>query len=43
MITPGRAFPHAPPQWAALVIMVGYALVLTAAGVVLTRHRDVTS
>ena len=42
MITPGRAFPHAPPQWAGLVIMVGYALVLTAAGVALTRHRDVT-
>jgi uncharacterized membrane protein len=43
MITPGRAFPHAPPQWAGLVIMVGYALILTAAGVALTRHRDVTS
>jgi hypothetical protein len=24
MITPGRAFPHAPPQWAGLVIMLGY-------------------
>ena len=42
MITPGRAFPHAPPQWAGLVIMVGYALVLTATGVALTRRRDVT-
>ena len=43
MITPGRAFPHAPPQWAGLGIMVGYALLLTAAGIALTRHRDVTS
>jgi hypothetical protein len=42
MITPGRAFPDAPPQWAGLVIMVGYALVLAATGIVLTRRRDVT-
>ena len=41
MITPGRAFPHAPPQWAGLAIMVGYALVLTAGGIVLTLRRDV--
>jgi hypothetical protein len=43
MITPGRAFPHAPPQWAGLAIMLGYVLALTAAGVALTRRRDVTS
>jgi ABC-2 type transport system permease protein len=43
MITPGRAYPHAPPQWAGLVIMAGYALALTTAGAALTRHRDVTS
>ena len=42
MITPGRAFSHAPPQWAGLVIMAGYALVLAATGIVLTRRRDVT-
>lgn len=41
MITPGRAFPHAPPQWAGLAIMVGYAFALTASGIVLTRRRDV--
>jgi hypothetical protein len=40
MITPGRAFPHAPPQWAGLAIMVGYALALAAAGIILTRRRD---
>ena len=40
MITPGQAFPHAPPQWAGLAIMVGYALALAAAGIILTRRRD---
>jgi ABC-2 type transport system permease protein len=43
VITPGRAFAHAPPQWAGLVIMLGYALALTTAGVAMTRRRDVTS
>ncbi|HET9974811.1 MAG TPA: hypothetical protein VFQ68_41720 [Streptosporangiaceae bacterium] len=43
MITPGRAFPHAPPQRAGLVIMLGYVMAITAAGVALTRRRDVTS
>lgn len=42
MITPGRAFAHAPPQWAGLVVMAGYALLLPAIGVALTRRRDVT-
>ena len=41
MITPGRAFPHAPPQWAGLLVMVGYALALAAAGIARTRRRDV--
>jgi ABC-2 type transport system permease protein len=42
MTTPGRAFDHAPPQWAGLVVMVGYALIFGAIGVVVTRRRDVT-
>ena len=42
MITPAQAFPHAPPQWAGLVIMCGYTLALAATGVALTRRRDVT-
>jgi hypothetical protein len=41
MVTPGRAFPHAPPQWAGMAILIAYALVLTAAGVVRTRRHDV--
>ena len=42
MITSGRAFPHAPPQWVGAVIMAGYGLALTAIGIVSTRRRDVT-
>jgi ABC-2 type transport system permease protein len=42
MITPGRAFPHAPPQWAGLAVMIGYAAVFGAIGIVLTKRRDVT-
>jgi ABC-type transport system involved in multi-copper enzyme maturation permease subunit len=41
MTTPGRAFDHAPPQWAGLLVMVGYAIVLSTAGVLRTRRRDV--
>ena len=42
MITPGRAFAHAPPQWAGLVIMVGYAAALGVSGIAVTRRHDVT-
>jgi len=42
MITPGRAFPHAPPQWAGLAVMAGNALVFGAIGIALTQRRDVT-
>lgn len=41
MITPGRAFDHAPPQWAGLLIMVGYAVLLGTVGVLRTRRRDI--
>jgi ABC-2 type transport system permease protein len=42
MITPGRAFPHAPPQWAGLLVMAGYAAAFGVIGVAVTRRRDVT-
>ena len=42
MITPGRAFAHAPPQWAGLLVMAGYAVAFGVVGVALTRRRDVT-
>jgi ABC-2 type transport system permease protein len=42
MITTGRAFPHAPPQWVGAVIMAGYGLALTMIGTVQLRRRDVT-
>jgi ABC-type transport system involved in multi-copper enzyme maturation permease subunit len=41
MITPGRAFDHAPPQWTGLLIMVGYAVVFGCVGVLRTRRQDV--
>jgi len=41
MITPGPAFDHAPPQWVGLLVMLGYALVFGAVGVVRTRRRDI--
>ena len=42
MTTPGRAFDHAPPQWAGLLVMIGYAIILGGIGVMLTRRRDIT-
>jgi hypothetical protein len=41
-ITPGRAFAHAPPQWAGVLVLAGYAVALTAAGMVRTSRRDVS-
>ena len=41
MTTPGKAFDHAPPQWAGLAIMLGYTLIFGAIGVTVIRRRDV--
>jgi hypothetical protein len=41
MITPGRAFDHAPPQWTGLLVMVGYAVLLGTLGTLRTRRRDI--
>jgi hypothetical protein len=41
MITPGRAFDHAPPQWVGLLVMVGYAVLLGVLGTLHTRGRDI--
>ena len=41
MITPGRAFDHAPPQWVGLVVMAGYATLLGTIGTLGTRRRDI--
>jgi ABC-2 type transport system permease protein len=41
MITSGPAFPYAPPGWVGGVIMIGYTLALVAAGIALTKRRDV--
>jgi len=42
MIATGQAFQGAPPWWAGAVVMAGYGLALTAAGVIQIRRRDVT-
>jgi ABC-type transport system involved in multi-copper enzyme maturation permease subunit len=41
MTTPGRAFDHAPAQWAGLLVMAGYTLTFAAIGTTLTRRRDI--
>jgi len=41
MTTSGPAFPHAPPAWAGGLILTGYVVALAAAGLVVTKRRDV--
>jgi ABC-2 type transport system permease protein len=42
MTTPGRLdIDNPPPQWAGLVVMLGYTVVFGAVGIMLTRRRDV--
>ena len=41
MVTSGPAFPYAPPGWVGGVILTGYTLALVAAGIALTKRRDV--
>ena len=42
LLTPGRAFDHAPPQWAGGVVLVAYAAIFTVIGIALTRKRDIS-
>ena len=41
MTTTGPAFPDAPPAWAGGLILIGYVVALAAAGLALTKRRDV--
>jgi hypothetical protein len=41
MTTSGPAFPHAPSAWAGGLILTGYVVALAAAGLALTKRRDV--
>ncbi len=41
MTTSGQAFPYAPPAWVGGIILIGYVVALVAAGVALTKRRDV--
>ncbi|HKE64706.1 MAG TPA: hypothetical protein VKB59_08650 [Micromonosporaceae bacterium] len=43
MITPGRAYDHAPPQWAGLLVMVGYVAVFGTVGVIRIRSAEIGS
>ncbi len=44
MTTPGRIIDmdNPPPQWAGVVVMLGYTVLFGTIGIVLTRRRDVT-
>ncbi len=42
MITPGRAYEHAPPQWVGAAVLAGWALLTGAIGILLTRRRDIS-
>jgi ABC-type transport system involved in multi-copper enzyme maturation permease subunit len=41
MTTSGPAFPHAPPAWAGGLILIAYVVILAAAGLAVTKRRDV--
>ncbi len=42
MITPGRAFPHAPPQWVGGAVLIGYAIITGFVGILIMRRRDIS-
>jgi hypothetical protein len=42
MITPGRLFEDAPPQWVGAAVLIGYALVAGTIGTLITRKRDIS-
>lgn len=41
MTSSGPAFPNAPPAWVGGIILIGYVVALAAAGLALTKRRDV--
>jgi ABC-2 type transport system permease protein len=41
MTTSGPAFPNAPPAWVGGIILIAYVVALAAAGLALTKRRDV--
>lgn len=42
MVTPGEAFPYAPPQWVGAAVLIGYGLVAGVIGTLITRKRDIS-
>jgi ABC-type transport system involved in multi-copper enzyme maturation permease subunit len=41
LTTSGPAFPNAPPAWVGGIILIAYVVALAAAGLALTKRRDV--
>jgi ABC-2 type transport system permease protein len=42
MVTAGKAFDHAPPQWVGAAVLIGYGLVFGILGTLITRKRDIS-
>jgi ABC-type transport system involved in multi-copper enzyme maturation permease subunit len=42
MVTVGRAFEHAPPQWVGAVVLIGWGVLFGVAGTLITRKRDIS-
>jgi ABC-2 type transport system permease protein len=42
MTTVGRAFDHAPPQWVGAVVLIGYGVLFSVIGTLITRKRDIS-
>jgi ABC-2 type transport system permease protein len=42
MVTVGRAFEHAPPQWVGALVLIGYGVVAGLIGTLITRRRDIS-
>jgi ABC-2 type transport system permease protein len=41
LVTPGQVFAHAPPPWAGLLVLIGYAVMFTVVGAARIRRLDV--
>jgi ABC-2 type transport system permease protein len=42
MVTVGRAFEHAPPQWVGAAVLIGYGVLFGVIGTLITRKRDIS-
>lgn len=42
MITPGKLFDQAPPQWAGAAVLIAYGVLASSIGIALLRRRDIS-